>query len=125
MKFRAARHTAQLQPLITFYTEIIGLKVLGSFQNHDNYDGVFLGPENANWHLEFTSSGDAPAHQPDEDDLWVFYVDDIVTQREIAKRCAMHKIPIVPAKNPYWNKGAITIVDPDGYHVLVAITDGL
>jgi len=27
MKFRSARHTKQLQPLITFYTEIIGLRI--------------------------------------------------------------------------------------------------
>ncbi len=43
MKFRYARHTDDIKPLINFYTQVIGLEVIGSFENHANYDGVFLG----------------------------------------------------------------------------------
>src|ERR1700761_3707862 len=73
MKFRAARHTNDLGPVVSFYRDILGLEVIGEFKGHDGYDGVFLGDKDAGWHLEFTVSGDAPDHHFDEDDLLAFY----------------------------------------------------
>lgn len=55
MIFRNARHTHNLNSIIKFYTTILKLEVLGNFKNHNGYDGVFLGKENTDWHLEFTS----------------------------------------------------------------------
>jgi catechol-2,3-dioxygenase len=46
MKFRYARHTNDLKSIVDFYTKIIGLKKLGSFENHSNYNGVFIGLPN-------------------------------------------------------------------------------
>jgi len=43
MKFRVARHTDSLENIVTFYTNILGLQVLGDFKDHDNYNGVYLG----------------------------------------------------------------------------------
>ncbi|RYZ82044.1 MAG: hypothetical protein EOP06_22350 [Proteobacteria bacterium] len=65
MQFRHARHTTDLGPLIAFYKRVIGLKILGRFENHDGYDGVFLGFENQDWELEFTVSGEKPGHSAD------------------------------------------------------------
>ena len=76
MKFRLARHTNSLPPLVEFYTQNLELEILGEFKSHDNYDGVFLGKKGMDWHLEFTVSDDRPQHQSDEDDLLVFYVDN-------------------------------------------------
>ena len=36
MKFRYARHTNNLVSIIEFYTEIIGLEIIGQFENHSN-----------------------------------------------------------------------------------------
>ena len=36
MNFRYARHTNNLEPLIEFYTEIVGLEKLGEFKNEQN-----------------------------------------------------------------------------------------
>lgn len=74
MIFRYARHTKSLNDLANFYTEGLGLENLGEFKNHNNYNGVFLGIPNADWHLEFTESFSEPSHQPDPDDLIVYYV---------------------------------------------------
>lgn len=56
MTFRFARHTNNLEQLKTFYIDVLGLELLGSFENHNGYDGIFLGNQNENWHLEFTKS---------------------------------------------------------------------
>lgn len=43
MEFRKVRHTDQLAKIRAFYTEVIGLEVLFSFDEHNGYSGVFLG----------------------------------------------------------------------------------
>ncbi len=62
MNFRYARHTNNLKPLIEFYTKVIGLEIIGNFENHDKYNGVFLGKQDLDWHLEFTESDEKVNH---------------------------------------------------------------
>jgi len=73
MNFRFARHTNNLEKLTLFYTDILGLKILGSFENHDGYNGIFIGKVNADWHLEFTQTAETVIHSKDEDAILVFY----------------------------------------------------
>ena len=56
MTFRYARHTNNLEQLKSFYIDVLGLELLGGFENHDGYDGAFIGKQDENWHLEFTQS---------------------------------------------------------------------
>ena len=86
MKFRYARHTTNLQTIESFYTEIVGLEKLGGFEKHSNYDGLFLGHKNSNWHLEFTTSTEKPNSKFDEDDILVFYVTSEIELTKIKKR---------------------------------------
>lgn len=76
MHFRYARHTRKIELLEQFYTEILGLKLLGRFVNHDQYDGIFLGLEGKDWHIEFTQNGELEPQHWDADDLLVFYPTD-------------------------------------------------
>jgi catechol 2,3-dioxygenase-like lactoylglutathione lyase family enzyme len=68
---RVARPTDDLDALLRFYRQGLGLKVLYRFEDHDGFDGVMLGHDNAPYHLEFTrarghKAGRAPhAGQPD------------------------------------------------------------
>lgn len=124
MKFRQARHTNKLEPIITFYTEIIGLKNLGSFENHAGYDGVFLGLEDSlttknGWHLEFTVSWEQPLHRPDEEDLLVFYPENKTDYDAIRARIEEANIKPSRPKNPYWRRNGFMILDPDGFGVVV------
>ena len=121
MKLRVARHTVNLDPVISFYRDILGLKILGHFENHQGYNGVFLEVKNAGWHLEFTTSVDAPQHQPDEDDLLVFYQKNAADYEALKLKFEQHNISPVPAKNPYWNKNGTCYMDPDGYTVVIAV----
>lgn len=121
MIFRYARHTSNLKALEAFYTEIIGLEVLGNFENHSSYDGIFLGLPNENWHLEFTRSNEEPVHQFDEDDALVFYLDDKASFESMKKRIQNAKINLEIPKNPYWRENGLQISDPDGYKIIFAL----
>ena len=69
MQLRIARHTDNFAPIIRFYVELLGLELLGSFENHDQYDGIFIGKKGENWHLEFTKSKELAQHSFDADDV--------------------------------------------------------
>jgi|SRR5215217_8118104 len=120
MKLRVARHTTQLQLLTAFYTRVLGLKVIGGFKDHAGYDGVFIGGINTEWHLEFTQTKETPEHHSDEDDLLVFYLTaaDYAAMKEKLKTL---NIATVAPKNPYWAENGMTIVDPDGFRIVLAI----
>ncbi len=121
MHLRVARHTTNLQAITNFYTQLLGLEVLGSFNDHDGYDGVFLGTPEQDWHLEFTTSAKPPSHQPDEDDLLVFYVDTQEELEALAQRFSEKGIKTVEPKNPYWLTNGIAYADADGYRVVLAV----
>lgn len=120
MILRIARHTNDLQRIIQFYTEILHLKILGGFNGHEGYDGVFMGLEEQPWHLEFTSSQEPAHHQFDEDDLLVFYP---TTQQEferILNSILANQVQVVKPKNPYWVNNGVLIKDPDGHGVIIS-----
>lgn len=107
--------------MLGFYTEVIGLRVLGQFENHDKYDGVFLGFPDADWEIEFTVSDEGPGHTSDEDDLVVFYFETQSEIDAIVKRGVQNGVLPVKAKNPYWNANAMILPDPDGFLVALAL----
>jgi len=121
MKLRVARHTDDLESIIKFYRDILGLEIIGEFKNHNNYDGVFFGKEGLDWHLEFTTSNDNPDHEPDKDDLLVFYVESEKGYFKLKERFKDKGIsPVVP-KNQYWKENGSTYSDPDGFRVVISI----
>ena len=124
MTFRWARHTNQLNVIKIFYTDVLGLEVLGSFINHQGYDGVFLGKSEENWHIEFTQSEDNASHAFDEDDLIVFYPNSQSEWEQLQSRLIQNNIQFIEAKNPYWNDQTISnskmFLDPDGYRIVIS-----
>lgn len=121
MQLRVARHTTDLKAITAFYTRLLNLKILGDFTGHAGYDGVFLGLPNSDWHLEFTASAEAPIHQPDDDDLLVFYADNATAYNELIANFSANNIPEAEPKNPYWKLNGRTYVDPDGYRVVLTV----
>lgn len=120
MEYRNARHTNNLEPIVEFYTNIIGLKVLSFFENHNDYSGSFLGKPNHDWHLEFTTSKDKAEHKFDVDDILVFYPTEKNEYDEIVDRIKTRNIEQIKAKNPYWDDNGIMIKDPDGFRVIIS-----
>lgn len=86
MKFRFARHTNDLEQLKSFYVKILGMEILGSFQKHNGYDGVFIGKTNENWHLEFTKSDEIIHFNFGDEDVLVFYPNTSLEYESILKK---------------------------------------
>ncbi|MDD7886189.1 VOC family protein [Flavivirga sp. 57AJ16] len=120
MTFRVARHTNNLSEIEAFYINVIGFENLGSFKNHDGYDGVFLGLPSSDWHLEFTSTKEPVNHEFDDDDLLVFYPSTEEVFQKIMQNIKINNIKIIKPKNPYWKKNGVHILDPDGYGLIIS-----
>ncbi|KIA88564.1 Glyoxalase/Bleomycin resistance protein/Dioxygenase superfamily protein [Kaistella jeonii] len=120
MEFRYARHTQNIESVIDFYTSVLSFDILGRFNAHDGYDGVFLGFEGENWHLEFTQNSEKPQSKFDEDDALVFYPENQKDVDEILENLKTLKIPLIETKNPYWNNKAFCFEDCDHYKVIIS-----
>ncbi|GAB3240477.1 VOC family protein [Hymenobacter seoulensis] len=119
-KLRVARPTNNLQALLRFYRDGLGLTVLGSFTNHDGFDGLMLGHPQAPYHLEFTSQrGYTAVGVPSAEHLLVFYVPDADEWLLAVNRMREAGFESVSAHNPYWNQHGVTFTDPDGYRVVL------
>jgi len=117
MRVRVARHTDDLEAVVAFYRDRVGLPEIGRFSDHDGYDGVFLDLPGSGAHLEFTTGGDHRAAEPHPENVLVLYLDDETAVAELAERIGQP--PVKPA-NPYWEARALTFADPDGYHLILA-----
>jgi catechol 2,3-dioxygenase-like lactoylglutathione lyase family enzyme len=120
MFLRVARHTDNIEKMIDFYVNVLGFEVLGNFQNHKNYDGVFLGMLGLDWHFEFTQSKTKANHTFDEDDVIVLYPKSIIDYNELIDRIEHHNISILTATNPFWNENGKMFLDPDGYRIVLS-----
>jgi hypothetical protein len=123
---RVARPTDHLDEVVRFYTEGIGLVVLGSFMDHDGFDGVMLGIPDASYHLEFTRKrGHAAGRAPTQDNLLVFYISDKQEWLQATERMSAAGYQPVASFNPYWDVYGQTYEDPDGYRVVIQNQSGL
>ena len=120
MKLRVARHTNDLEKIKSFYTKILGFEVLGSFENHNSYDGLFIGKPNLNWHLEFTKSDEIVDFNYNEDDILVFYPNTIIEYNQLIENALNNSIEIITSKNSYWNLNGKMFLDPDGYRIVIS-----
>jgi catechol 2,3-dioxygenase-like lactoylglutathione lyase family enzyme len=119
-QYRVARPTDQLEAVVRFYHEGLGLPVLGRFAGHAGYDGVMLGLPDASHHLEFTQhAGGSPGTAPSQDNLLVLYFDDRAQLDALVARLASMGHAAVEPENPYWRGKSITFEDPDGWRVVL------
>jgi catechol 2,3-dioxygenase-like lactoylglutathione lyase family enzyme len=121
LQVRIARHTDRLAEVVAFYRDGIGLPVIGGFEGHDGYDGVFLDLPGTGTHLELTSGGGrsaavphAPVPHPES--LLVLYLGDRVSVDAAVARAGVE--PVI-AENPYWGRNGVTLEDPDGFRVVL------
>jgi catechol 2,3-dioxygenase-like lactoylglutathione lyase family enzyme len=128
VQFRIARPTDQLDAVVRFYHDGLGLPIIDSFggEGHKGYTGVMLGLPGHDYHLEFTQHDDgSPCPAPTEDNLLVFYIPDRAVIDQIAAHLAELGHPAVPPENPYWEGRGVTVADPDGWRVVLMNTEGI
>lgn len=117
---RIARPVRDLGRIAEMYKHGLGLVQVGQFTDHDGIDGVMLGREGADYHLEFTCCHGHPVTPaPTPEDLCVFY---LPAEHEWKSRCAamlQAGFREVASLNPYWNVNGRTFEDPDGYRVVL------
>jgi len=119
-KLRVARPTDQLKEVVRFYSEGVGLEILGSFEDHEGFDGVMLGLAGMSYHLEFTRKpGTVAGRAPTLDNLLVFYLSDANDWNAAIKRMTDAGYRAVTSFNPYWDRHGRTFEDPDGYRVVL------
>ncbi len=117
---RVARATDDLERLLRFYRDGLGLELLCRFEDHDGFDGVMLGNPGAPYHFEFTTHrGHKAPRAPSEDDLLVFYLPASDEWRAAVERMRNAGFAPVPSFNPYWDRQGLTFEDPDGYRVVL------
>lgn len=120
VQMRVARPTDQLEAVVRFYRDGLGLEELGSFADHEGFDGVMLGSRGGAYHLEFTHHrGHAVGRAPTKDNLIVFYLPDRAEWEEAVRRMIAAGHSPVPSYNPYWDLVGKTFEDPDGYRVVL------
>ena len=117
---RVARPTDDIDALLAFYRDGLGLELLYRFEAHDGFDGVMLGGPGAPWHLEFTRAhGHAAGRAPTQDNLLVLYLPARAEWEAAVQRMRGAGYAPVPAFNPYWDREGLTFEDPDGYRVVL------
>lgn len=101
------------------YRDGLGLDVLGSFADHEGFDGAMLGRPGWPYHLEFTRErGRTAGGSPSAEHLLVFYEPDEARWSSACERMERAGFERVVAHNPYWDRHGKTFADADGYRVV-------
>jgi catechol 2,3-dioxygenase-like lactoylglutathione lyase family enzyme len=117
---RFARPVSDLERASEMYCAGLGLTVLGSFADHQGFDGVMVGAPGASYHFEFTICRTHPVvPTPTVDDLLVLYLPELEVWRAACSRMLEAGFQGVASFNPYWDEAGRTFVDPDGYRVVL------
>ena len=116
LQVRVARQSPRLDQVVAFYRDGIGLPEIDRFTGHAGYDGVMLDLPGTGAHLEFTATDHLPPPTAHVEDLLVLYLGDRQAVDRILKRLGAAP---VPAANPFWDEVGVTVLDPDGFRVVL------
>jgi len=122
---RIARPSSDLEAAERFWVEGVGLQVLWrSGEEVEEIEGAhrlsMVGLPGAPWHLELVDDPDAAAASaPGPEDLLVIYLGE-PPDRDLLDRIAAAGGHRVSARNPYWDRWGVTLVDPDGYLLVLS-----
>lgn len=117
---RIARPVSDIDRAQAMYCQGLGLRVIGSFKDHEGFDGVMLGRSGMDYHFEFTQCRTHPVRpQPTPEDLVVFYLPDANAWQAACEAMLAAGFAPVASFNPYWDLRGRSFEDPDGYRVVL------
>jgi uncharacterized protein len=117
---RWVRSSTRYEDTVTFYRDLVGLPVVGSFQGSFGEDGTIFGLPGTPTHMEIVRSevNAAPADRFDQ--MVLYLADDGALARAIEPLLAAGVTPVA-APHPYWEaNGGVVFLDPDGRGVVYA-----
>jgi catechol 2,3-dioxygenase-like lactoylglutathione lyase family enzyme len=121
---RIARPVGNLARSADMYCRGLGLQVVGSFENHEGFDGVMLGVGGASYHFEFTQCRARHiAPSPTPEDLVVLYMPVEAEWQAACASMLAAGFEQVASFNPYWDARGRTFRDPDGYRIVLQQED--
>jgi GNAT superfamily N-acetyltransferase len=116
MQVRVARQTGRLAEVVAFYRDGLGLPEIDRFRGHAGYDGVMLELPATGAHLEFTATEHMRPPTAHPESLLVLYLGHRGAVDRVLTRLAADP---VRSANPYWDEVGFTVVDPDGFRVVL------
>jgi catechol 2,3-dioxygenase-like lactoylglutathione lyase family enzyme len=116
VQVRIARQTGRLDEVVAFYRDRLGLPEVTRFVDHDGYTGVIIDLPGTAAHLEFVATEHIVPPTPHIEDLIVLYLGD---RQRVDQLVARSGAATVPSANPYWDRAGVTILDPDGFRVVL------
>jgi catechol 2,3-dioxygenase-like lactoylglutathione lyase family enzyme len=119
-KLRVARPSDNIDALLRFYCDGLGLSILSRFADHNGFDGVMLGSPSASYHFEFTTArGHTAGRAPTQENLLIFYMPDHGEWKCAVARMEAAGFRPVSSFNPYWDVNGLTYEDADGWRVVL------
>jgi hypothetical protein len=119
-KLRIARPVSDLSRSVAMYRQGLEIQELGSFSDHEGFDGAMLGDPGASFHLEFTFCRRHPVQPaPTHEDLLVFYIPEPEAWSHRCSAMLSAGFKEVESFNPYWSHSGRTYEDRDGYRVVI------
>ncbi|MEI6733354.1 MAG: VOC family protein [Comamonadaceae bacterium] len=123
-QLRLARPVSDLSRTQVMYVHGLRMQVLGSFQNHEGFDGVMLGVADGTYHFEFTQCRSHPVSPaPTQEDLIVFYIPGTLEWQSSCADMENAGFKSVASFNPYWDTNGRTYEDQDGYRIVLQNAD--
>jgi catechol 2,3-dioxygenase-like lactoylglutathione lyase family enzyme len=117
---RIARPVIDLARSTEMYCRGLGLTVLGSFRDHDGFDGAMLGDPDSRYHFEFTHCPSrAVRPTPTVEDLVVLYIPEESRWHASCASMVAAGFRQVASFNPYWDVRGRTYEDADGYRTVL------
>ena len=117
---RVGRPTDNLKEITKMYVDGLGFEVIGGFDGHGDFSGRMVGHPKHHYHLEFTThSKEKAGRAPTLENLLVYYIPDEVEFASAIDRISRSGFKKVKSFNPYWEGGAQTFEDLDGYRVVI------
>ncbi|QNK53399.1 VOC family protein [Dermacoccus sp. PAMC28757] len=122
LPIRIARPSRSLAMAEKFWTDGVGLDVL--WRTGPEAEGghrlLMLGVPGASWHLELVDDADAlSVNPPGPEDLLVIYRGTRLNATELERLEAAGGTRVA-SRNPYWDEHGQTILDPDGYLLVLS-----
>jgi len=116
LQVRVARQTGDLETVVAFYRDGLGLLEIGRFAGHAGYSGVLLDLPGTAAHLEFTATPHLSPPAPHVEDLLVLYLGSRQAVEDVLARL---DVTPVSSANPWWDRIGVTVLDPDGFRVVL------